>query len=114
LIPARPQRKPQSTAFTLMAFEDPILQEIDDNFVAIKELTDDNIQAHKIINECLLALGERINKIENILQATVEAVNEMQTVDRVAYKPDNRDEHLTIKENLDYIYERLSKLEDKG
>lgn len=98
-----------------MKFEDnPILKEIDDNFVGIKELFDDNAKSHEILNECLLSLNERINKIENILQAAVEAINEMEAVNRVAYKPIDQENYLSIKENLDLIYEKLSKLEGKN
>lgn len=100
-------RKPQSTAFTLMTPEEEsiILKEIDERFVDIGE-------ALKTVNECILTLNERLTTCESTLSAIVEAHNHLQTVDRVTYRPPGSEEYMTVKDNLDLIYDRLEKLEN--
>ena len=102
-------RKPQSTAFTLMTPEEEsiILKEIDERFVDIGE-------ALKTVNECILTLNDRLTACESTLSAIVEAHNHLQTVDRVTYRPPGSEEHISVKDNLDLIYERLSKLENNN
>ena len=89
-----------------MSFEEsPILQEIDDNFVAIKNSIDDNAKAHETLNECIVKLHDRIKELE-------EYIVNIPTPDKIWYKPYDAPDYLNFKENLDYIYAKIKKLED--
>jgi|TARA_R100000482_G_scaffold45887_1_gene16094 hypothetical protein len=68
---------------------------------------DQTNQALIAVNECLLALGKRLEALE-------KHVNEMPTPDKTYYKPEGEDKYLSLKENLDFIYERLDNLEEYG
>ncbi len=61
-------------------------------------------EALRTVNDCLVAIGNRIEALE-------KHVNEMPTPDKTYYKPSNKGEYLSLKENLDHIYYRLNKLE---
>ena len=76
------------------------LEEIKEIFACLK----DNEEAHKIVNECIIKIGERLKDIET-------AIQELPTPDKTYYKPIGAEEYLTLKQNLDTIYERLNKLE---
>ena len=56
------------------------------------------------INDCLIALGKRLEAVEKY-------VAEMPTPDKTYYKPADETEYLNIKGNYDLIYKRLKKLE---
>jgi len=85
--------------------ENPILQDIDDNFVAIKESIDDNAKAHDTLNECITSLSNRIKEVEDYVVT-------IPTPDKILYKPPGAEDYLNLKENLDYIYAKIKKLED--
>ncbi|AOO10448.1 hypothetical protein RW03080701_079 [Synechococcus phage S-RIM8] len=77
------------------------LEEIKEIFACLK----DNEEAHKIVNECIIKIGERLKDIE-------DAIQELPTPDKTYYKPKGAEDYLTLKQNLDNIYERLDKLEN--
>ena len=56
------------------------------------------------INDCLIALGKRLESLEKY-------VSELPTPDKTYYKPDGEKDYLNIKGNYDLIYKRLKKLE---
>jgi len=64
----------------------------------------DNEEAHKAINMCLIAIGERLNSIEEYLKEVAPPQN-------IKYKPNGQEEYLNMKENYDQIYSRLEALE---
>lgn len=66
---------------------------------------EDNETAHKMINECLMKIANRLKDIE-------EAVAEIPTPDKTYYRPKGDEEYLTLSQNLDKIYERLERLEN--
>jgi uncharacterized coiled-coil DUF342 family protein len=84
--------------------EQLVIKEIDDRFINIGE-------ALKTINECILTLDKRLKDVEKIVSAIAEAHNHLQTVDRVTYRPPGGHDYMSVKDNLDLIYERLEKLE---
>ena len=89
-----------------MKFEDnPILQDIDDNFVAIADAIQDNGKAHEALNECIVALSNRIKDIE-------EFVITFPTPDKILYKPYDASDYMNFKDNMDYIYSKIKRLED--
>ena len=89
-----------------MKFEDnPILQDIDDNFVAIADAIQDNGKAHEALNECILSLSNRIQDME-------EYIVSLPTPDKILYKPYDSPDYLNFKENMDYIYNKIKRLED--
>lgn len=63
----------------------------------------DNEIAHEALNEICKALISRIESIE-------KTISETPTPLTVRYRPEGHD-YLTLKENLDLIYERLNNLE---
>jgi len=58
------------------------------------------------INDCLLALGKRIEGLEKF-------VNELPTPNKVFYKPEGYDDYLDMKQNYDELYGRIIKLEER-
>ena len=64
-------------------------------------------EALNAINDCLIALGKRLQEVE-------EYVATMNIAEKVLYKPNGHEKYLNIKENYDLIYERLDKLEKEG
>lgn len=84
--------------------EQSIIKEIDANFVDIAE-------ALKKLNECVLTLNDRLATVENVVTALVEANNEYVSFDKVVYKPLFAEDHISIKDNLDIIYNKLEELE---
>ena len=59
----------------------------------------------KNINECLLALGKRLQEVEKY-------VSELPTPAKTFYKPEGYEDYLNIPENFKEIYKRLGSLED--
>ncbi len=59
----------------------------------------------KNINECLLALGKR-------LQAVEKYASELPTPAKTYYRPEGYEDYLNLKENFDEIYRRIRELED--
>ena len=64
-------------------------------------------EALNAINDCLIALGKRLQEVE-------EYVATMNIAEKVLYKPNGQEKYLNIKENYDLIYQRLDKLEKEG
>ena len=64
----------------------------------------DNEEAHEAINMCLVAIGERLNAIEEYLKTISPPQN-------IKYKPSGQDTYLDMRENYDQIYSRLEALE---
>lgn len=58
------------------------------------------------INDCLVALGKRIEALE-------KHVNELPTPNKVFYKPKGYDDYLDMKQNYDELYGRIIKLEER-
>ena len=84
--------------------ENTVIKEIDDNFVAISNALHEIEKAHKVVNECIVALNNRVQEME-------EYIVKLPTPDKILYRPTNTEDHLTLKQNLDFIYLRLQKLE---
>jgi hypothetical protein len=59
----------------------------------------------KNINECLLALGKRLQEVEKY-------VSELPTPAKTYYKPEGYEDYLNLKENFDEIYRRIRELEN--
>lgn len=59
------------------------------------------------INDCLKALHERLEAVEKYVQ-------ELPTPDKTYYRPEGKEDYLNLKENFDYIYERLDNIETHG
>ena len=76
-------------------------EKIEEIFVCLK----DNEEAHVILNELIIKIGNRLKNLE-------EAVQEMPTPDKTYYKPSGSEDYLTLAQNLNHIYERLEKIEN--
>mgnify|MGYP001181306881 FL=1 len=61
-------------------------------------------EALNTINECLKTIGTRLDNLEKYVQ-------ELPTPDKTYYKPDDKDDYMNLKDNMDHIYYRLKKLE---
>ena len=59
----------------------------------------------KNINECLLALGKRLQEVERYM-------TELPTPAKTYYKPEGYEDYLNLKENFDEIYRRIRELEN--
>tara|TARA_B100002019_G_scaffold184761_1_gene159478 strand:- start:675 stop:911 length:237 start_codon:yes stop_codon:yes gene_type:complete len=57
------------------------------------------------INECLLALGKRLQEVEKYM-------TELPTPAKTYYKPEGYEDYLNLKENFDEIYRRIRELEN--
>tara|TARA_B100000073_G_scaffold47023_1_gene34739 strand:- start:356 stop:604 length:249 start_codon:yes stop_codon:yes gene_type:complete len=57
------------------------------------------------VNECLLALGKRLQEVEKY-------VSELPTPAKTFYKPEGYEDYLNLKENFDEIYRRIRELEN--
>ena len=57
------------------------------------------------INECLLALGKRLQEVEKY-------VSELPTPAKTYYRPEGYEDYLNLKENFDEIYRRIRELEN--
>ena len=57
------------------------------------------------VNECLLALGKRLQEVEKY-------VSELPTPAKTYYRPEGYEDYLNLKENFDEIYRRIRELED--
>ena len=64
-------------------------------------------EALNTLNECLIVIGQRLDALETYVQ-------EIPTPDKTLYKPEGETEYMTLKQNLDFIYERLDNLEEHG
>lgn len=61
--------------------------------------------AHNVINEILKSLIERVVKLEEYISTEITSPS------NIRYRPDGVEEYLTLKENLDLIYQRLNNSE---
>ena len=57
------------------------------------------------VNECLLALGKRLQEVEKY-------VSELPTPAKTYYKPEGYEDYLNLKGNFDEIYRRIKELEN--
>ena len=57
------------------------------------------------VNECLLALGKRLQEVEKYM-------TELPTPAKTYYKPEGYEDYLNLKENFDEIYRRIKELEN--
>ena len=57
------------------------------------------------VNECLLALGKRLQEVEKY-------VSELPTPAKTYYRPEGYEDYLNLKENFDEIYRRIRELEN--
>ena len=64
-------------------------------------------EALNTLNECLIVIGKRLDALETYVQ-------EIPTQDKTLYKPEGETYYMTLKQNLDFIYERLDNLEEHG
>ena len=64
-------------------------------------------EALDTLNECLIVIGKRLEALETYVQ-------EIPTPDKTLYKPEGETDYMTLKQNLDFIYERLDNLEEHG
>lgn len=67
----------------------------------------DNEIAHTAINEICKALIDRLEKLETYV------TTEITHPGNIRYRPEETEDYLTLKENLDLIYKRLNNLEEK-
>ena len=65
-------------------------------------ISKDNEIAHQALNDCMTTILDRLKNLEEYALILPS---------KIQYKPPGKDEYLSLKENLDYIYERLGKLE---
>lgn len=84
--------------------EASILNDIDIRFKDVE-------QAFTTVNECLVVVSQKLSELQTAHNEIVEACSKLQTVDKVLYQPVGDYDYLTMKQNLDLIYERLGKLE---
>ena len=68
--------------------------------------TDDINEALLTINDCLVAIGKRLEALEKFVQ-------EIPTPEKTFYKPKGYDDYLNVKGNYDELYNRIEKLESK-
>ena len=61
-------------------------------------------EALNTLNQCLIVIGQRLDALETY-------VKELPTPDKTYYKPDDKDDYMNLKDNMDHIYYRLKKLE---
>jgi hypothetical protein len=66
-------------------------------------ISKDNEVAHEAINQCLTTILDRLKNLEEYT---------LILPGKIQYKPPGIDTYLSLKENLDLIYERLIKLEN--
>tara|TARA_A100001201_G_scaffold6922_1_gene11237 strand:- start:710 stop:946 length:237 start_codon:yes stop_codon:yes gene_type:complete len=59
----------------------------------------------KNINECLLALGKRVQDVEKY-------VSELPTPAKTYYRPEGYEDYLNLKQTFDEIFRRIRELED--
>ena len=64
-------------------------------------------EALNTLNECLIVIGKRLDALETYVQ-------EIPTPEKTLYKPEGEKDYMTLKQNLDFIYERLDNLEEHG
>ena len=64
-------------------------------------------EALNTLNECLIVIGKRLDALETYVQ-------EIPTPDKTLYKPEGETDYMTLKQNLDFIYERLDNLDEHG
>ena len=64
-------------------------------------------EALNTLNECIIVIGKRLDALETYVQ-------EIPTPDKTLYKPEGETDYMTLKQNLDFIYERLDNLEEHG
>jgi len=65
-------------------------------------LAKDNEIAHNVINEICKGLIDRLNKLEEYVTTQVTHPG------NIRYRPEGEEDYLTLKENLDLIYQRLN------
>lgn len=69
----------------------------------------DNEIAHEVLNDICKALIDRITKLEEFVTTQITSPS------NIRYRPEGQEEYLTLKENLDLIYQRLNnKTEDEN
>jgi len=64
----------------------------------------DNEVAHEVLNEICKSIIKRLDNIEEYTTTLLS---------KIRYRPEDRGDYLSLKENLDYIYGRLNNLEKK-
>lgn len=69
-------------------------------------LAKDNEIAHNVLNEICKALHTRIEKLEEYITTQITHPG------NIRYRPEGNEEYLSLKENLDFIYQRLNNLEE--
>ena len=68
-------------------------------------VTPDQIgESLRVVNECLIALGKRLESIE-------QYVSELPTPAKTFYKPAGYNDYLNLKENFDELYRRVGEIE---
>lgn len=64
----------------------------------------DNELAHEVLNQICKSIIKRLDNIEEYTATLLS---------KIRYRPEDREDYLSLKENLDYIYSRLNNLEKK-
>lgn len=106
MITALPRRENHNILRNRMTEEDQnIINEIDAHF-------NDVANALKTVNDCLVAIGNRLDSLEKHHNDLVEVIQNIQSVDKVLYKPNDNYDYLSIKDNLDLIYKKIGDLEN--
>mgnify|MGYP007090726576 CR=1 FL=1 len=65
----------------------------------------DNEIAHSVLNEICKTLIKRVEDLEKYVTTQITSPT------NIRYRPENQEDYLTLKENLDLIYQRLNNLE---
>jgi DNA-binding Xre family transcriptional regulator len=65
----------------------------------------DNEIAHNALNDICKALVKRIENLEEYVSTQVTHPS------NIRYRPDGQEDYMSLKQNLDFIYERLNNLE---
>jgi len=62
----------------------------------------DNEIAHEVLNQICKALIDRVTKLEEFVTTQITSPS------NIRYRPEGQDDYLTLKENLDLIYQSLN------
>lgn len=65
----------------------------------------DNEIAHEVLNEICKTLIKRVEDLEKYVTTQITSPT------NIRYRPDGQEDYFTLKENLDFIYQRLNNLE---
>lgn len=68
----------------------------------------DNEIAHNVLNEICKSLLKRIEDIETYVTTQITSPS------NIRYRPEGEEDYLSLKENLDLIYQRLNSIKEEN